>query len=94
MDEKEGKKAYVQCQIANTGGMDGKETIQVYLGPKERTEDAPVRQLKGFEKVFLKSGEKKKVRIEIEDYSDDMNVWAGSSLNELKIVRKEERMRK
>ncbi len=82
---KENGKAYVECQIANTGKMDGKETIQIYLGPKERTVDLPVRQLKGFEKVFLKSGEKKKLRIEIEGYSENMDVWAGSSLNELKM---------
>ena len=82
---KENGKAYVECQIANIGKMDGKETIQIYLGPKERTVDLPVRQLKGFEKVFLKSGEKKKLRIEIEGYSENMDVWAGSSLNELKM---------
>ncbi len=82
---KENGKAYVECQITNTGKMDGKETIQIYLGPKERTVDLPVRQLKGFEKVFLKSGEKKKLRIEIEGYSENMDVWAGSSLNELKM---------
>ncbi len=82
---KENGKAYVECQIANTGKMDGKETIQIYLGPKERTVDLPVRQLKGFEKVFLKSGEKKKLRIEIEGYSENMDVWAGSSLNELRM---------
>ncbi|MCX4268556.1 MAG: glycoside hydrolase family 3 C-terminal domain-containing protein [Lachnospiraceae bacterium] len=82
---KENGKAYVECQITNIGKMDGKETIQIYLGPKERTVDLPVRQLKGFEKVFLKSGEKKKLRIEIEGYSENMDVWAGSSLNELKM---------
>ncbi len=84
--EEDGK-MYVECQIANTGGMDGKETVQVYLGPKERTEDEPVRQLKGFEKVFLKSGEKKKLRIEIEDYSENQEVWIGGSLKDLSKVQ-------
>lgn len=82
---KEDGKVYVECQIANIGEMDGKETVQIYLGPKERTESEPVRQLKGFEKVFLKSGEKKKLRIEIEDYSENRNVWAGSSLKDLRM---------
>lgn len=80
---KEDGKAYVECQIANTGEMDGKETIQIYLGPKEPAEGEPIRQLKGFEKVFLKSGEKKKLRIEIEDYSENRNVWVGSSLKDI-----------
>ena len=82
---KEDGKVYVECQIANIGEMDGKETVQIYLGPKERTESEPVRQLKGFEKVFLKSGEKKKLRIEIEDYSENRNVWVGSSLKDLRM---------
>ena len=82
---KEDGKGYVECQIANTGKMDGKETIQIYLGPKKQTEGEPVRQLKGFEKVFLKSGEKKKLRIGIEDYSENRNVWVGSSLKDLRM---------
>lgn len=82
---KEDGKMYVECQVANTGGMDGKETVQVYLAPKERSEDGPVRQLKGFEKVFLKSGEKKKLRIEVENYSENQDVWIGSSLKDLRM---------
>lgn len=84
----EAQKTYVECQIANTGGMDGKETVQVYLSPKKRTEDEPVRQLKGFGKIFLKSGERKKLRIEIEDYAEDMDVWLGSSLNDIRMCVK------
>ncbi len=82
--EEDGK-MYVECQIANTGGMDGKETVQVYLAPKKRMEDEPARQLKGFEKIFLKSGEKRKLRIEIEDYSENQDVWVGSSLKDLRM---------
>ena len=84
---------YVECQISNTGKMDGKETVQVYLEPMERKEDEPVRQLKGFGKIFLKAGEKKKLRVAVEDYSKDMYAWAGSSLKDIRIraERKEEK---
>ncbi len=82
---KENGKVYVDCQIANTGGMDGKEAVQIYLAPKGRTEEEPVSQLKGFGKIFLKSGEEKKLRIEIEGYSENMEVWAGSSLNDIRV---------
>lgn len=82
--EEDGK-VYVECRIANTGEMDGKETVQVYLAPKNRREDEPVCRLKGFGKIFLKSGEKKTLRIEIEDYSEDMDVRIGSSLKDIRI---------
>ena len=82
---KEEEKIYAECQIANTGAMDGKEVIQVYLAQKERIKDKPVCQLKGFEKIFLKSGEKKKLRVEIEDYSENMGVWIGSSLRDIRV---------
>lgn len=82
---KEDGKIYAECRIANTGEMDGKETVQAYLAPKNRTADEPVCQLKGFEKVFLKSGEKKTIRVEIEDYSENMDVWIGSSLKDIRI---------
>ena len=90
--EEDGK-IYAECRIANTGGMDGKETVQVYLEPRERKEDEPVRQLKGFGKIFLKAGEKKKLRVAVEDYSKDMYAWAGSSLKDIRIraERKEEK---
>lgn len=81
----ENGRVYAECQIANTGEMDGKETVQVYLAPKNRTEDEPVCQLKGFGKIFLKSGEKKKLRVEIEDYSEKMDVWIGSSVKDIRI---------
>lgn len=81
----ENGRIYAECQIANTGEMDGKETVQVYLAPKNRTEDEPVCQLKGFGKIFLKSGEKKKLRVEIEDYSENMDVWVGSSVKDIRI---------
>ena len=82
--EEDGK-IYAECRIANTGGRDGKETVQVYLAPKNRREDEPVRQLRGFGKVFLKSGEKRELRVEIEGYSENMDVWVGSSLKDIRI---------
>lgn len=82
--EEDGK-VYVECLIANTGGMDGKETVQAYLAPKEPTKDEPLRQLKGFGKIFLKAGEEKMLRIEIEDYRENTDVWVGSSLKDIRL---------
>lgn len=82
---RENEKFYVDCRVCNTGKMEGKETIQVYLAPKDRTRDEPVQQLKGFEKVSLKPGESSLVRVEIEGYREDMRVRVGSSLKDIRV---------
>ncbi len=81
--EEDGK-VYADCRVTNTGNMAGKETVQVYLAPKNRKEDEAVQQLKGFEKVYLEPGESKTVRIEVEGYSEGMKVRVGSSLKEIR----------
>lgn len=53
----------VSVNVTNTGNFGGKETVQVYLAPKERGEDESVQQLRGFEKVNLAPGETKRVTI-------------------------------
>ena len=70
----------VCCDVENTGTVAGKETVQIYLAAKERAEDEPVQQLKGFEKTELKPGEKKRVEIQIEVPGEDAKgTEAGSS---------------
>ncbi len=81
----EGGKAYVECQIANTGNMAGKETVQVYLEDRKREENQAVKQLKGFGKVYLEPGETKKARIGIEDYQKEMVVRIGSSAKDIQV---------
>lgn len=81
---REGEQFYAECRISNTGELAGKEVVQVYLAPENRKEDEPVQQLKGFEKVFLKPGESRVVKIGIEDYHDDMRVRIGSSSEDIR----------
>lgn len=47
--------------LTNTGDMDGKETLQLYIGIPE--EGQPIKVLKQFEKIFLAAGESKKVSL-------------------------------
>lgn len=55
----------VEFFVRNTGRREGAEVVQVYLGlPKALGE--PPRRLVGFQKVWLASGEKKKIQIEID----------------------------
>ena len=54
----------VSVTVRNTGGREGSDVIQVYVTAPESAGEPPS-QLKGFEKVSLKPGESKGVRIEI-----------------------------
>lgn len=49
--------------IANTGDYDGEEVVQLYLRDVVRSITPPKRELKGFQKITLKKGERKEVTI-------------------------------
>lgn len=56
----------VRFDLENTSHFDGKEIVQVYIkNPKEYFLRA-ARELRGFAKVFLRSGEKKRVEIDLD----------------------------
>jgi beta-glucosidase len=47
--------------VTNTGNYDGEEVVQLYLHDKIASITPPVKELKGFQKIFLKKGESKDV---------------------------------
>ncbi|MDE3744158.1 fibronectin type III-like domain-contianing protein [Maribacter polysaccharolyticus] len=47
--------------VENTGNMDGQEIVQVYVRDMESSVPRPVKELKGFQKVYLKAGKKKTI---------------------------------
>lgn len=53
--------------VKNTGGMDGAEVAQLYVGMKNAKVYRPEKELKGFLKVFLKAGESREVKIPFDD---------------------------
>lgn len=55
----------VSVDLENTGKRDGAEVVQVYIRDMVASMSRPVKELKGFEKVFLKAGEKRNVKIPI-----------------------------
>jgi beta-glucosidase len=55
----------VNADITNAGKRDGEEVVQLYVHDLNPKIDKPVRELKGFSKVSLKSGETKKVQFTI-----------------------------
>src|SRR4051812_18803815 len=58
--------ATVTVTVANTGGVDGAEVVQVYVGDVESSVARPVRELKGFAKVSLAAGASQRVSIELD----------------------------
>lgn len=57
----------VNFTVANDGDCGGAEVTQLYIGLPEAAIFRPYKELKGFKKVFLKAGERKKVRIPFDD---------------------------
>ncbi len=53
----------VSFDVTNTGKTDAWETAQVYVGDVESSVVRPEKELKGYEKVFLKKGETRRVTI-------------------------------
>jgi len=53
--------------LKNTGKMDGAEVAQLYVSRTDGDVFRPAKELKGFQKVFLKAGESKKVTIPLDD---------------------------
>ena len=51
--------------VKNTGKIDGSEVIQMYIRDLVSSVTRPVKELKGFQKVFLRAGEKKSIEIGI-----------------------------
>lgn len=60
--EKGGK---ITLTIKNTGNYDGREVVQVYIGKKDSIYLRAVKELKAFNKVYLKANECKTIQIEL-----------------------------
>lgn len=55
----------VSVSITNTGGCAGKETAQCYISDLISTMTRPIKELKGFSKIFLNQGESRDVTFEL-----------------------------
>ena len=93
----------VSFYIENTGEFAGEEIAQLYIGLKESKIFRAKLELKGFEKVFLNSGEKKKVTILSDDKafrfynvatnafeieSGEYDIYIGSSCVDIRLQSK------
>lgn len=75
-----GEQISVSCKVTNTGGADGAEVIQVYVGKPGSKVERAVKVLKGFRKAHLGRGESARVEIAIETnalafYDESISGW-------------------
>lgn len=56
----------VSVDVTNTGSVEGKEVVQLYVADEESSVIRPMKELKGFEKVSLKPGETKTVQFTLD----------------------------
>ena len=70
----------VSVDVTNSGSVEGKEIVQLYVQDVESSVERPIKELKRFEKVFLHPNETKTVLFELkkEDlsfYNETVNSW-------------------
>ena len=74
---KSNEKLDIKVTVTNTGNYDGAETVQLYIRDMVASITRPVKELKGFEKIFLKKGESKEVHFtltaaDLKFYNNDL----------------------
>ena len=92
----------VSFRVRNTGKLPGAEIAQLYVAPVNPPEKRPLKELKGFQKVYLKPGESKKVTITLDRRSlayfnvarqtwdvaaGSYNILIGSSSQDIELQR-------
>jgi beta-glucosidase len=90
----------VSASIKNTGNVDGKEVVQLYVKDLESSLDRPEKELKAFSKVELKAGESKTVEFELNERdfsyfdakkdrwiaeSGKFEIWLGASSKDIRL---------
>jgi len=74
---KSNEKLDIKVTVTNTGNYDGAETVQLYIRDMVASITRPVKELKGFEKIFLKKGESKEIHFtltaaDLKFYNNDL----------------------
>lgn len=70
---KPGQSLTATVTVTNTGKTDGQETVQLYIRDLVGSVVRPVKELKGFKQVFLKTGESKKISFTL--HAEDLRFY-------------------
>ena len=76
---KQDEKITATVTVTNTGKYDGEEVVQLYIRDVVGSITRPLKELKGFQKIFLKKGESRKVTFTIG--INDLKFYAPHSAN-------------
>ncbi len=74
----------ISLTLTNKGNIDGAETVQIYISQNKPSLERPTKELKAFNKAFLKAGESKNIEltIPVKDlafYNDQVAGWVVES---------------
>jgi beta-glucosidase len=61
-------------ELENTSAVDGDQTVQLYTHQRSGSASRPIRELKGFERVHLKAGERRTVTIPLR--AEELRFWS------------------
>jgi beta-glucosidase len=75
-----GEKLKISIDLANTGNYDGTDVVQLYVRDIVGSVTRPMRELKGFQRISLKKGERQTVTFELS--SDDLKFYNINMKNE------------
>jgi len=76
----------ISVDIMNSGEYPGSEVVQLYIQDVESSVERPLKELKGFKKVYLKPGERVTIKFEIDKsdlsfYSESHGKWIAEKGN-------------
>jgi beta-glucosidase len=92
--------AKVSFTVTNTGNRAGAEVAELYVGQQNPRVPRPIKELKGFEKVFLQPGDSRRITLELDQHSfayfntateqwdalpDTYNILVGASSQDLRL---------
>lgn len=90
--------AIVEVTVENTGGRAGSDVVQIYVGEDSPSVFRAPRELRAFEKVHLAAGERRTVRVELDERAfaywaasgwavdpGSFHVWAGPNSRDLPL---------
>lgn len=77
---KPGQASFAKVTIKNTSNIAGAQVLQLYIAAPDSPTQRPLKELHGFEKVFLHAGEERVVDIPIDSYATSFwdeieNMW-------------------
>ncbi|MDD1778519.1 MAG: fibronectin type III-like domain-contianing protein, partial [Candidatus Helarchaeota archaeon] len=75
-----GDKISISLNLTNSGERTGAEVVQLYVQDVKSSVERPLKELKGFQKVALKPGEKKSLTFELSEqdlafYDENKHTW-------------------